>query len=100
MRSVKLRVHPAAEQELRDALEHSEADFGPLVARRLLQRFARVGDWLMAEPGIGTKAPGDARLVPLGRFPYSLVYRVDADTVTVLALMHQSRLPGYWRRRR
>jgi hypothetical protein len=38
-------------------------------------------------------------VLPLGRYPYSLVYRVEASTLTVLALMHQNRKPGYWTRR-
>jgi hypothetical protein len=38
-------------------------------------------------------------MLPLGRYPYSLVYRIEAATLTVLALMHQSRKPGYWSRR-
>jgi toxin ParE1/3/4 len=40
------------------------------------------------------------RKLPLGRFPYTLVYRIDGDTVRVLAFMHQSRKPEYWLRRR
>lgn len=30
----------------------------------------------------------------------TLVYRVDSDTVRVLAFMHQSRKPDYWQHRR
>jgi plasmid stabilization system protein ParE len=30
------------------------------------------------------------------RFPYSLLYRVDADEIVVLAVMHQKRHPAYW----
>ena len=55
---------------------------------------------LVAEPALGTQAPSGARMLPLGRYPYSLVYRVDGDTLHVLALMHQSRKPGYWTKRR
>ena len=30
-------------------------------------------------------------------FPYTLVYEVHRDFVRVVAVMHQSRRPGYWR---
>ena len=35
----------------------------------------------------------------LRRFPYSVVYRVDANQVTVIAVAHAHRRPGYWRSR-
>jgi toxin ParE1/3/4 len=33
------------------------------------------------------------------RFPYQLIYRVEADTITVYAVAHLKRKPGYWRDR-
>jgi toxin ParE1/3/4 len=37
----------------------------------------------------------------LTRFPYSIYYRwnADNDRVSIYALMHTSRRPGYWRDR-
>ena len=32
----------------------------------------------------------------LHRFPYSVIYEVDAMVVTVLAVAHHRRRPGYW----
>jgi toxin ParE1/3/4 len=32
----------------------------------------------------------------LRRFPYTVYYQFDAATVTVLAVAHQRRRPGYW----
>jgi len=34
------------------------------------------------------------------RFPYDLVYRIEADRIYILAVMHQRRRPGYWLARR
>jgi len=39
---------------------------------------------------------GSRRFV-LKRFPYSVVYEVNAMTITVLAVAHHRRKPGYWR---
>lgn len=97
---MQLLIHPAAERELDEALKRSLRDFGPQVAAQLRGRIEEAGLLLLREPAIGTRAPGGARLLPLGRYPFSLVYRVEGQTVHVLALMHQSREPGYWHRRR
>ena len=35
----------------------------------------------------------------LKRFPYSVVYTLDAEGILVLAVAHQHRKPGYWRNR-
>lgn len=35
----------------------------------------------------------------LKRFPLTLVFRVRAESVEIVAVSHQSRLPGYWRQR-
>ena len=36
------------------------------------------------------------RVAHLQKFPYSLPFRVDDDTVTIFAVMHQSKKPGRW----
>jgi|SRR6478609_2968389 plasmid stabilization system protein ParE len=33
------------------------------------------------------------------RFPFRLVYRVEADRILVVAVAHAKRRPGFWRRR-
>ena len=35
----------------------------------------------------------------LRHFPYTIHYEYDAGTVTVLAVAHQRRRPGYWQER-
>ena len=59
-------------------------------AKKLLSMFARAGD-----PGIH-----DTRMLPLHKFPYSLIYRLEDDTVRIIAVAHYSRRPGYWAGRR
>jgi toxin ParE1/3/4 len=97
---MQLRIHPAAERELDAALTWCRTQFGKRLAVQLLEKFDRAGEILMAHPDIGTTAPAHARLLPLPRFPYTLVYRVDGKFIHVIALMHQRRRPGYWAGRR
>ena len=35
----------------------------------------------------------------VNRFPYALLYSIEPDRVLILAVMHTSRRPGYWRNR-
>jgi toxin ParE1/3/4 len=37
--------------------------------------------------------------VVLDRFPFTVFYRVKADTLLVVAVAHQKRRPGYWKSR-
>lgn len=32
----------------------------------------------------------------LGKFPFSIIYRFTGNTIFVVAVMHNSRKPGYW----
>jgi len=41
---------------------------------------------------------GTRRLV-LQRFPFSMVYLDDPDIVTIIAVAHSKRKPGYWKHR-
>jgi plasmid stabilization system protein ParE len=96
---MQLIVHPAAQREFDAALQWSKAKFGDGVAARLRRRFEQAGEMLLREPELGTPAAARARRLPLRRFPYTLVYRIDGGAIHVLALMHQSREPEYWRGR-
>ncbi|HIP58812.1 MAG TPA: hypothetical protein EYH01_00115 [Campylobacterales bacterium] len=32
----------------------------------------------------------------VNRFPFGLVYRIEGDTIVIVAVMHLSRKPDYW----
>lgn len=96
---MRLIVLPLAMREFDAAFEWSKNAFGHATATRLQRRFEQAGRMLMRQPEIGMPTPGPARKLPLGKFPYTLVYRVQGDVITVIALAHQSRMPGYWKGR-
>ena len=35
----------------------------------------------------------------LGKFPFSVIYRANKSSIYVVAVMHNSRRPGYWKSR-
>jgi plasmid stabilization system protein ParE len=59
-------------------------------ALRLLSRF----------PELGHASAHNTRTLHLHSFSYSLIYRLQADVIRVIAVAHHSRRPGYWVGRR
>ena len=53
----------------------------------------------LAYPFAGSPAPNSTRRVFLRDFPFALVYRPDEKGITIYALAHHARRPGYWRSR-
>jgi len=90
---------PAAQEELRAAVRWYLDSGGPVVAEQFEWTMQRTLRLLGPMPGIGTRAYEGVRLWPLKQFPYTLVYRLHGNVITVLALAHRSRAPGYWRGR-
>jgi hypothetical protein len=52
----------------------------------------RIVSWPQAHSAIGW----DQRRCLIRRFPYGLIYRIDGDTIIVLAVAHLHRKPRYW----
>ncbi len=52
---------------------------------------------LRANPEAGRSLRAGIRRRLLRRFPYGLLYRVDAEEIVIVAVMHLRRRPGYWR---
>jgi toxin ParE1/3/4 len=41
----------------------------------------------------------ECRRIKTDKFPYFLIYRVNDDLLQIIAVMHTSRRPGYWKDR-
>jgi plasmid stabilization system protein ParE len=65
----------------------------------LLAEFERCTDLLALNPSIGATWRGEWRRLPMRRFPLNVVYVVQGSELTILAVAHQRRKPGYWRSR-
>jgi plasmid stabilization system protein ParE len=98
MRSKPFRFHPEARADFRNAIgwyrERSAtvaAEFRTAVSdviHRILQSPQRWPEYLY----------GTRRFV-LQRFPFSVIYLDDLETITIVAVAHGKRRPGYWRQR-
>jgi len=63
-------------------------------------RFAQAVEAAVARaaafPNAGSPTRSRVRRVLVRRFPFSVVYRPEADGIVVFAIAHHAREPGYW----
>ncbi len=89
-----VRVDPLAGRELADAADYYDEQSQGLGDVFLLE-VARALRQLSEVPLSCPIVQDQLRRRPLFRFPYSVLYRVAADQVQVVAVIHQRRGPKY-----
>lgn len=83
---------PLAEAEIAQAYAwYAQPEIGKGVA--FLDDLARVERFIRLNPLLYPRVEGDVHRANLRRFPYSLFYVIDGDTVSVLSCFHQHRDP-------
>jgi toxin ParE1/3/4 len=99
---MRFRVHPEARLELMEAAQYYEQE-RPGYGARFRQEYERKLEQALRLPGSGAPILVDGgqevRRFGFSIFPYSLVVTVLDDVLTVLAVAHGHRRPGYWRDR-
>ena len=70
-----------------------------VLGAELLIEVRRIVALLCDTPNIGEPLDFHRRRFPLRRFPFGLIYRVEGDTLRILALAHRRQRPGFWRGR-
>ena len=80
---MKAVFHPEAEQEFIEASLFYDSQ------KKLL----------VEKPEIGARIDEIFRRMLLNRFPYVLIYSLEPERIWIVAVAHQRRRPGYWRRR-
>jgi len=50
-------------------------------------------------PYSGEPVDSSLRRTLLHRFPFSLIYAVERESIVIIAVAHHGRAPGYWRSR-
>lgn len=97
---VTYALAPEAEAELSDAVSFCKHQFGVFVAENFLETFESKARLIAEFPGVGTATSRGRRLFPIGRYPFSILYRVEDGAIRISAIAHHSRRPGYWRKRK
>ena len=88
----------AADEELVEAAKFYESRSNGLGVDFLAELdhvIARITD----HPYAGAVVSGAVRRRLLRRFPYGVLYRLEADEIVIVAVMHLRRRSGYWRGR-
>lgn len=82
-----------AADDIRNAGEYTRKEFGDRVARELEERIRAVLNQIREAPesGLQLEQRPDVRVMPLGRYPYRLFYRISKASVLVLHLRHTAR---------
>ena len=87
-----------AEEEMSEAAvfyEAASAGFGD----KFLADVQHTVDRLRSHPEFGVDIAAGLRRALLHRFPFSLIYSVEADEILIVSVAHHRRRPGYWRSR-
>lgn len=92
---MNVRLLSLADQEVADSVQWYEQQSQGL-GRVFLDEFDRVLRLVRAYPLIATQIEPDIRRFLFSRFPYSLIYGIDQETLVVIAVAHQHRNPRYW----
>ena len=96
MKSVEF--HPEAESEFIAAARYYEGhaeNLGLDFIAAVQGIYQRISEY----PESGHPFGRRLRRVLVPRFPYSLVYRADAQRIFIVAVAHLHRRPGYWKPR-
>ena len=93
-----LELLPAALAEAEEAAAwYAERD--PRVAARFAEEVEAALNRIADAPHRWPVHLHGTQRVRLTRFPYFIVYREDATRILVVAVAHEKRKPGYWRKR-
>lgn len=93
-----VEILPDAEAEIREAfLWYFERS--PIAADAFRAEALQAIDRLAVDPLMWPEDEDAIRRHILRHFPYTVHYEIQGNTVTVLAVAHQRRKPGYWRER-
>lgn len=96
---MKLLFEPAARTEFLRATQRYAAEAGAIIASEFKSEVTAKLSTLVENPAVGRIALRDIRRFPLRQFPFTIFYRIEADTLRIIAIAHQSRMPEYWRQR-
>lgn len=93
-----LRTLAEAEREVAEAVRHYK-DKAPDTAEQFIRAYDVAIQRMISFPEAWPPAGRGLRRCLLSRFPYQIVYRVDGQSILIIAVAHNRRRPGYWRKR-
>lgn len=93
---MKYAFHPEARVEYREAIQFYQAARLGVGAEFTLE-VESVIQKICSDPERSTPFEKDFRRCLATKFPYALLYTIGKDFILILAVMHCSCRPGYWK---
>ncbi len=87
--------HPDIENEVKASYEWYQNQAAGL-GEDFLTELETAYQAIVELPNTWPKFQKGFRRFLLSKFPFSVIYRFNRETVYVVAVMHNSRQPGYW----
>lgn len=92
---MRFEFSPEAKAELEDGVRYYERQV-PGLGRKfrsdVRDALVRLRHWPLA----AQVERGEIRRLLLSRFPYKLLYAIEADRIYIVAVAHSHRAPDYW----
>lgn len=93
-----LTFHPDVAIEVKTSYEWYQNQAGGL-GDDFLHELESAYQTIVELPDTWPKFNKHYRRFLLGKFPFSVIYRENNNSIFVVAVMHNSRKPGYWKNR-
>jgi len=95
---MELNLHSKAREETFVATRYYNTRI-PGLGGRFIEELDACLQEIAQFPNLGVYVGSACRRRVLHGFPYSLIYQVHDNGIYIIAVMHQSRKPGYWKKR-
>ena len=95
---MRYEFHPEARLEFRESAafyDGERTNLGTAFTNEIESVLQKIVDSPVTWPVI----EDDIRRCLAHRFPYGVLYTIETDYILIIAIMHCSRKPGYWRDR-
>jgi len=90
--------HPDALREYSEATGHYKK-ISPGLGKAFVREVETSVRKILSAPETWRVVEEDVRRYLLHRFPYGIYYTIEDEYILIVAVMHLSRKPGYWKNR-
>lgn len=95
---MRWEFHPEALEEYREATQYyTKRD--PALAMRFVEAVEDAIRRILEAPERWRVLDEDVRRCLTHVFPYGVLYTIESESILIVAVMHCSREPGYWKQR-
>jgi toxin ParE1/3/4 len=95
---MRWEFHPEALEEYESAADYY-AERDPELQLRFIESIENSIERILEAPTRWRVIDDDVRRCLAQVFPYGVLYTIEADFILIVAVMHFSREPGYWKQR-